>query len=894
MPTKLIQKRPISRVRLRHVVIILLASIVTALSCGWSYVTDHSVRFNSYRTGRGFYTLRPLPIAYDSEKKKDLTVNDLSCCDDFTDQDDTSTTDQKLAESNQTWDDARAAIDDTKLDKAAELLKKFLAQTIYRSAGYDTADAETTRLQRRSTAYDILDAMMAQRQGSKENSVKDYLLARYAYDAQSETEFNEKLEKGSHDANLEDNWEYLKAARLFSTGSEAETALSAFRVHIQRFPNSEKNEAAMFMYARSLLQSSYSFEKDGCGLIVKDSDSSKVEPEEKCRDIDWHEAVGAIKRVMEKYPRGRYFNDARGWLAFLYKRGGERAKALAEYYKMLGDVSDRPARLEAKHSLEIVGDDYDDDTLNAVENLIQSDLNASMAYAYYRIYNYAVDSTYQKPEIWYSQDWKEQADERKRVLDAHNAGEHELERIVRFADAMMKRYPQAPVTGGFVVRVAEAQIELKNYRDSLTSSKKALTLGVKGDLRAQALWIKGSSEHAQKEFTSATKTFKQLIAEFPDSNLIEGARRLLALTAEDQNDLDAALEQYLALHYHYDISYYIDILMPTDRLAAFVKKHRQIPEYNDLLYALGIRYMRDQRWDEAGVSLSMVRSSGVPSLNEAEGSSDSGYTKYPNWNWGETHYIKSSWVMTDLKTIDDLKRLQLAIQNADGDEAKAEAMYQFASYQFDADELLFYNPLAWDGERYELLSQLSTSDSMRLPNESQTILDYSRSHETLARAIPIFLGIADRYPKTRAAPDALYSAAVAEERLSDYNPYWRDVYSKGLVPNNMTISYADVKRRYPRYRFPIGTRGWEASTRTVNGGEAWPAPPPPPKPKTRITREERVKRKLKEYFNEYSPIVKSKVASSAATSYQWLCTYLYVVFGSLVLVLAWRMWKSRM
>jgi hypothetical protein len=290
----------------------------------------------------------------------------------------------------------------------------------------------------------------------------------------------------------------------------------------------------------------------------------------------------------------------------------------------------------------------------------------------------------------------------------------------------------------------------------------------------------------------------------------------------------------------------------------------------------------------------MVRSSGVPSVNDSNDDYGSSGVKDPDWDWGETHYLKSSWVMTDLQTIDDLQHLQQAIEDAVGDEAKAEAMYQFASCQFDASELLFYNPAAWDGNRYELLSQLSTSDSMRLPNEPQIILDYSRSHETLARAIPIFLDVASRYPNTKAAPDALYSAAVADERLSDYSPYWRDVYGKGLVPMTMLISYADVKRRYPRYRFPIGTRGWEASTRTVNGGAAWPPPPQPPKPKPKVTQGERIKRKLKAYFNEYSPIVKAKVTSTAETSYQWVCTYLYTIFGSLVLLGAWKVWKSRM
>ncbi len=58
-------------------VIVLLAGTVTALACGWSLFTDHSVRFNSFRNGRGFYRLPPLPILYDPKTGKDMTVREV-------------------------------------------------------------------------------------------------------------------------------------------------------------------------------------------------------------------------------------------------------------------------------------------------------------------------------------------------------------------------------------------------------------------------------------------------------------------------------------------------------------------------------------------------------------------------------------------------------------------------------------------------------------------------------------------------------------------------------------------------------------------------------------------------------------------------------------------------
>src|SRR3982750_4320607 len=55
-----------------------LAGTATAVACTWSLITDHSVRFNGFRSGRGFYRLPPLPIMFDRETGKEITVNDMN------------------------------------------------------------------------------------------------------------------------------------------------------------------------------------------------------------------------------------------------------------------------------------------------------------------------------------------------------------------------------------------------------------------------------------------------------------------------------------------------------------------------------------------------------------------------------------------------------------------------------------------------------------------------------------------------------------------------------------------------------------------------------------------------------------------------------------------------
>ncbi len=697
----------------------------------------------------------------------------------------------------------------------------------------------------------MLDAMTALHQGSNVSSVKAYLDARHAFAVPLPPDDEQIKGKVTEDRNLSDNWDYLRAAVLTNKGSKDE-ALKAFENHQSKYPHSEKNESAMYMASKLRMDLSYSSENIKCEIAEKsvpeeEIDPPQTEPKEKCQDENRQTAVKSFQQLMQKYPNGRYFNDARGWLGHLYLHGGEDALALAEYYRMLGDPSNWNARLEAKKSLQMIGHEYDDETLDKVEKIIAGDANTAMAYAYHRIYNYAIDLTYQYVDNWYRTDYDSNNERKKEVATATSTGNHELTRIVSFATLMMKRYPASKVSAGFVLRIAEAQLELQNSTEALIQARKALSLGLQGELRAQALWIKGSCEHQAKDFKAARATFNQLIAEFPKAKLTEGARRLLALTAEDQGDLETALDQYLALDYEYDVAYFVDVLLPTDRLAKFVSNRENIPQHDQLLYALGVRLMRDKRWNEARAALRKVHTKQLASAEYYGSDTDeeARFVKEPDWDWNEKAGIKTSWVMQDLKTIDVLEHLEQTVDTALGDEAKAEAMYQLASFQFDADELLFYNPAAWKGQRYELLFQLDQSKSMRFPDESQIIFEYSQSHETLARAIPIYLEIVNRYPQTRAARDALFSAAVADERLSNLNPYWREIYARGLFAGSQPVDFADLNRLYPNYRWPRSRNGWEPSTRTVNGGPGW-APKPTPLPK--LTRTQNFERKFKRYF----------------------------------------------
>jgi hypothetical protein len=310
------------------------------------------------------------------------------------------------------------------------------------------------------------------------------------------------------------------------------------------------------------------------------------------------------------------------------------------------------------------------------------------------------------------------------------------------------------------------------------------------------------------------------------------------MIAEDAGDLDGALEQYIALDYDVDVSYFVDILMTTDQLTGFIQRHPDSPKRNEFIYALGVRYLRANRWDDARRNLGEVRTT----------TSGTGYNMYcstcncrentptncddpktGDYDENDNPVITARLVMRDIQTADDLEALERSADQASGDDAKAEALYQLASYQYEGSSLLFYNPIASPG--YWNLGQLAGEGRYRVPNETQILWKATQEHDGLARALNIYLDIAGRFPRTRAARDALYTAAVCHERLSNYNPYWRQIYQNGLHAGSRMVTYQDVQATYPNYQLPRGTYGWQPSTRTVKGGPGWQsAPKPPPRP----------------------------------------------------------------
>ena len=813
-------KRHFLRASTSSVCVATLAMAITTsvFACGWFDGTEHSVRFNHYREGRDFGRLPPLPRSANDESNRLFSWDEGEGGESY---EDWQARERRL---DACWTTAMAAIQEGDIETVRNKLRDYLEGT--GRWGSDWGGRHNDIQKRRNSATDFLDALLAVDQGAPQPAVLAYLKARAVYDdwtanpsPQRQAEVKEALLGVPPDERLKDNVAYLEAATLYR--AEDAAAPRAFAKLASRFPKSEKREAAIYMSAVASMKQSRSYSRP-------ESKQTVPPPCSVCRDEDWQAARKGFEQVVSEYPGGKYTEESRGWLAYLHLRAGDLTGALREYYRMLAHGGEW-ARFEAVSSLRFVRDDAGEEQMRQLETALEREPATALAYAYHSLYNYTLP------------DWDSYEEGRKGRQEAKES--RERQRTVAFATRMMERFPRKSLGGAFVLRLAEAHLELGNDAEAATFARRALDLKVTDDYRAEALWVAGVAEHHLRQYVTAREALTILVAENPNNRYTEGARRYLAMVAEDAGDLAGALEQYLALDYRHDVAYFVDVLMKPDELKSFIDTHRGLAQRDELLYSLAVRLLRDNRWQEARQTLASIRK--TTRDEESESLYQHSYTdgEPRRTNSKEIHYdrrvrgVRPHWIDQDMRTANDLERLEREVAEAADDEKKAEALYQFASYQYER-SLLFYNPLVWNGERHYLLADLYFRSAYRQPNEGQFLKGYIENHDMASRALVVYLDVVRRFPGTRAARDALYSAAVCHERLANYNNYWREIYEFGGHAGDRMVSYRDVKRVYPDYRYPLGTLGWEPSTRTVNGGPGWAALP---KPKPRLTAEARLK-----------------------------------------------------
>ena len=473
--------------------VFLCIAVVTAtvIACAWPG-TSHSVRFNDYQTEREMGRLPPLPTLANGmnelRSQWEAGEEDSGGSDDAY-----AAAEKRTTEVNALWDRAEAAEKDGNLGLARDVLKAYLAGT------EGSRDLWFSPRGSRNSAIDRLDALSALDRGAQATKLRAYLDARRAHDSDQPVaeDIERALELARSDPNLKDNVAYLKAAELYRQENFA-AAATAFSTLARQYPRSEKRDAALFMAAVATMKTS--------ALYLPESGNSDYSDTavDHSADQGWHDAFAAFQKVTKEYPRGRYFNEARGWLAYLWLRRHDRAEALAQYYRLLAD-QDESARVNAAFSLTLVRSSATEDEMSRVEKQLANEPEAALAYAYHNIYNYSIDPgqafpPYDEPQITDSAgqvDYEAQQrrdEERDKEWGQARAAttRKELRRTLNFSKQLMARYPKLAIGGAFALRAAQASEELDDNQAAVSFAKRALQGRLDGDEHAQASMDTGS------------------------------------------------------------------------------------------------------------------------------------------------------------------------------------------------------------------------------------------------------------------------------------------------------------------------------------------------------------------------------------------------------------------
>src|SRR2546421_7809430 len=362
------------------------------------------------------------------------------------------------------WNRAEAAEKDSNLRLESELLNEYLKRT---QIARDYWEESENRQTRRNSASDRLDALAALDHGSNTNAVKAYLKARDLHDSAKATveEVASVLEAIPPDLNLMDNVAYLRAAELYGQ-NKFEEAAKAFAAMPVLYPHSEKREAALFMAAVATMKTSGAY-------VAASGNSYGIDDWNKpFTDEAWHEAFKRFQKLVNEYPRGKYFNDARSWQAYLQLRAHDRAAALIQYYRLLGDTHDENARTEAAFSLTLIRSAATEDEMARVEKQLANEPQAALAYAYHNIYNYSIDPGPVEPPYnetaikdnkgqvdYEAQSRREEAARRDWNNKRAGIGHQEVVRTLEFSKRLMISYPTLSVGGAFALRAAQAMEE---------------------------------------------------------------------------------------------------------------------------------------------------------------------------------------------------------------------------------------------------------------------------------------------------------------------------------------------------------------------------------------------------------------------------------------------------
>ncbi len=553
-------------------------------------------------------------------------------------------------------------------------------------------------------------------------------------------------------------------------------AIALYQKLLREFPKTEKLQAALIMIARSaVLPATAQGRQIAVGQNVL-TQLRKAFPYGR-----FHRAVlglqGRIDFLTGKWPQAlhAYFAlDDLPSVEIVRKampraaQGSVYVRLLAAYLRRLERTRDYESYERAVFDIDHTRKAFSAQDAAAFSRLLLRQPDIAPPYFYYRLYH-----TENRPQ--------------------------DFANLAHLADELARLHPEAQLSPLVRVRLAEVYYQRRQYGKALQWAQRA----AHPHAFDRALYVRGATLHKLKHYRAAITDFTALLQRFPASPLRHGAREELAILDEAVGDFGNALQQYFALDYTTDIAYLLDIKMTTPQIEALLRRpisRTQVlhiswynyssnappptppryTEYDLLAYSLGLRYLRDEKWRQAETWLRRVPRK-----------------LYAAFSAGRKKADFDTLSPEPLTAVHALGKLQRAIAAARSNNARAAAMYQYATYYSTHGSLLLYNPALWQGDRayafsFWWLPKHKTKQDLTL------IQTYMYQHEVYARSRALCLEVARRYPHSAVAPRALYRAGCACRRLAKFNWWWDTETKRHDFWKESIDLMQQVVRRYPR------------------------------------------------------------------------------------------------
>jgi TolA-binding protein len=115
---------------------------------------------------------------------------------------------------------------------------------------------------------------------------------------------------------------------------------------------------------------------------------------------------------------------------------------------------------------------------------------------------------------------------------------------VKYYDDLLTHYPDSPLATDAQTRIGVCYFKLKDYQSSILELNNPKLAGQTGDAYAESLYLLANSHYRVEEYEEAEKSYNEIIAKFPFSDIIRNAYYGLAWTYFQQKKYNDAYKVF--------------------------------------------------------------------------------------------------------------------------------------------------------------------------------------------------------------------------------------------------------------------------------------------------------------------------------------------------------------